>query len=183
MSGPQIILITGERQTGKSTLCQSVTRRLRETGVQLSGLLTSRTGPHDLEVTEIHTGDRYTLTLPFGERAGILLAHFNMNPQALTRGVRALRSSFPTQVFVLDELGPLELKLGRGWVEALDLLQKPTYRVAVVVIRPELLLSVIKRLSAAWYTIVYVTPENRNSLPDELYAQVLSLTGLQQDLK
>ncbi len=183
MSGPQIILITGERQTGKSTLCQSVTRRLQETGMQLSGLLTSRTGPHDLEVTEIHTGDRYTLTLPFNDRSGILLAHFNMNPLALARGVGALRSSFPTPVFVLDEIGPLELKLGRGWVEALDLLQQPRYRVALVVIRPELLLNVIKRLSAAWYTIVYVTPENRDRLPDELYEQVLSLTGSQQDLK
>ena len=47
-------------------------------------------------------------------------------------------SCLPCDLFIVDELGPLELIRAEGWVNALETLRQPTYRVGVVVIRPEL---------------------------------------------
>ena len=168
MEAKQIVLITGERQVGKSTLCRSLVQQWQASGTQVSGLLTQRTGPHDLEVTEIRTGAQYPLTLPFSNRNGLLLPNFTMDPQAMARSAQALADSFPTQTLVLDELGPLELNMGQGWAAATDLLQHEPYRTAFIVIRPELLMKAIQKLASSLYTVVQVTEENRDDLPGSL---------------
>ena len=104
-----IILLTGERQIGKTTALSEAVRLLRGAGVAVTGLLTQRTGPHDLAVTELHTGASYPLTDPYREDHDSPTRNFTMNETALARSSGALLTCFPTQVFVLDEIGPLEL--------------------------------------------------------------------------
>ena len=48
---------------------------------------------------------------------------------------------------LVDELGPLELVRGEGWQAALETLAQGGYRLALVVVRPELL----DVLPAAWH--------------------------------
>jgi len=169
-----IVLITGMRQVGKSTALRSAVTQLRDDGIRVSGLLTERTGPHDLSVTELHTGSRYLLTEPFKDEPGSLTRHFTMNDAALARSGRALVDAFPTQVFALDELGLLELKHGRGWVDALDLLAREHYRLALVVVRPELLGDAVMQMDALCFTVVRVTPTNRQEIPAFLIEQVFT---------
>jgi nucleoside-triphosphatase THEP1 len=159
------MLLVGERQVGKSVMCQELTRLLRENEIAVSGLLTQCTGPHALEVTEIHTSASYPLTLPFDDTAGVALTHFRMDIQAMARSAAALDGAFPTQVFILDELGPLELELKQGWSRALQLLQRKRYALALIVVRPELLVEAIWQLPASVYTVIRVTPQNRDTLP------------------
>ncbi|RLC83842.1 MAG: hypothetical protein DRI37_09755 [Chloroflexi bacterium] len=169
MPRSRIMLLVGERQVGKSVVCQKLTRLLRETSIAVSGLLTRRTGPHALEVTEIHTSARYPLTLPFDDTAGVALTHFRMDLQAMARSAAALEGAFPTQVFILDELGPLELELKQGWSHALQLLRRKRYTLALIVVRPELLVEAIWQLPISVYTVIRVTPQNRDALPASLY--------------
>jgi len=168
MPEPQTILLTGERQVGKSTLCLRLMQLVRETGLDVSGLITRRTGPHDLAVLEIATGKFYSLTLPFEGSGGIKLPHFRMDPTAMARSMRALESSFPTQVLILDELGPLELLRGKGWVNVLRLLGGGKYWMAFIVVRPALIINAVMQLPTTTYTVVRVTLENRDFLPDAL---------------
>ncbi len=171
MPKSQIVLLTGKRQVGKSTLCKRLVKLIQQDGdLTISGVLTQRTGPHDLDVVEIASGDKYPLTLPFQpSRSGsYALAHFQMDPQAMARSAQALERSFPTQVFMLDEIGPLELVRGQGWARALTLLNRSDYNAAFVVVRPELLLKAILQLPKPTYTVVEVTLENRDRLPAEL---------------
>jgi nucleoside-triphosphatase THEP1 len=172
MPEPNIVLLTGERQIGKSTLCCKLVDRLRDNGYQVSGLLTRRTGSHDLDVTEIHTARTYPLTLPFDPNADRLLGHFLFSTEAIHRSNRALETSFPTQVFFLDELGLLELYHHKGWVKVIPMLAEQVYSVAFIVIRPELLGQAIDAFPATVYTVVHVRKGNRDALSDTLYRMV-----------
>ncbi|HDQ34718.1 MAG TPA: DUF2478 domain-containing protein [Chloroflexi bacterium] len=171
MTHSRIVLVTGARQMGKSTLCQRVAETLRAAEVTVSGLLTRRTGPHDLVVSEMHTGNIYPLTLPYQGAGDPATPAFCMDPAAMARSAAALESAFPTQVFFLDELGPLELRRGAGWSNALPLLHTAQYKLAILVIRPELLDVLIARLPAPPSAVFPVQPDNREQLFEALLQQ------------
>ncbi len=160
----KIILITGERQVGKSTLCRKLASQLQTREIPVSGMLTRATGPHHLEATDLLTSERYTLTRPFRGAGGFLMTHFRLDPEALTRSAAALEEAFPTQIFLLDELGPLELRFQRGWNNVPRLLARHDYCIALVVVRPSLLVEAMYALPSPVYCIVEVTPENRDLL-------------------
>jgi nucleoside-triphosphatase THEP1 len=168
------MLITGERQVGKTTALKQALMTIRQAGLSVSGLLTQRTGPHDLEVRELHTESAYKLTDPFDASSARPLCHFKMNAAAMARSVRALLGSFPTQVFVLDEMGPLELKHRQGWVDALALLARESYVFAVVVVRPSLVGQVVVELPATMYSVVHVTFHNRERVPALIADEVIA---------
>lgn len=169
----QISLLTGERQIGKSTLCRILVTALQQHDVDVSGLLTSQPEDHALEVTEVRGARRYRLTYPFDSEQGIALTHFRMNPEAMRRSTRALKDSFPTQVFLLDEIGPLELIRGEGWVDVFELLQTATYQVAYLVVRPALLGAAVQQIPNDIFTVIHVTHANRTALPQRLVAHLL----------
>jgi len=159
------MLVTGERQVGKTTALKRALTTIRQAGVSVSGLLTQRTGPHDLQIRELHTESVYKLTDPFDAPSASPLAHFKMNAAAMARSVCALAFCFPTEVFVLDEVGPLALKHRQGWVDALALLAREPYTFAVLVVRPSLVGQAVVELPATVYSVVHVTPHNREDVP------------------
>lgn len=165
---PRIILLSGPRQVGKSTLCQKLVTRLCADMIDVAGLLTIHTGPHDLEVMELHSGEQYPLTLPFDDGVGAELGRFRMDGAALDRGLRSLKGALPTDVLIVDELGPLEFRLGRGWLPVLEWLKVDCCRMSVLVIRPELLAEALERLPEPVTMVVYVTLENRDGLLETL---------------
>jgi nucleoside-triphosphatase THEP1 len=168
MPEPKIVLLTGERQVGKTTVCLRLVEALRQTTLDVAGLLTRRTGPCALEVLELRTDQAYPLTAPAENEQGIVVGKFRMRPDAMARSRKALDTSFPTQVFLLDEIGPLELVRGEGWVRAMTLLKRRSYLIAFIVVRPELLVPAICQLPASFYTVVRVTHKNRDMLPASL---------------
>ncbi len=168
MPEPQIVLITGERQVGKSTLCFRTAQALQKKQIKVSGVLTRRSGPHDLEVLELITGQTYPLTLPFNPADSSPLGLFQMDPQAFLRSNRALENSFPTQALFVDELGPREFFHNEGWVSVFTMLREKSYQVAFIVIRPELLIQAICQLPASMYVLIRVERENRDFLCPEM---------------
>ncbi len=165
-----IVLLTGERQVGKTTVCSRLRDAAQAQGLQVSGLLTKHTGPHDLLAVDVRDGTEYPLTLPFSPQApDAPLLRFRMSPQAMERSARALTRAFPTQLFILDEIGPLELLYEQGWVDVLRLLAEERYEVAVLVVRSELLERALSRLPRRdFYLVSRVTVENRERLPQAL---------------
>ncbi len=169
MLEPRIVLLTGNRQIGKSTACVSLVHMLRETDLKVSGFITQRTGPDDLAVHELHSGDTYPLTLPLDSDTGFLVGHFRFAPEALARSDRALDACFPTQIFILDEIGPMELIDSQGWIRAVALLRRRRYRIAFIVVRPELLVPAMRQLPLTFYTVIHITAEIRDSVPTALF--------------
>jgi nucleoside-triphosphatase THEP1 len=174
-SQPAIILLTGERKAGKSTLCLDIYRHLKSKGIKVTGLVTEQPAPHTLISTALPSGKRYTLTLPFDSDRGIPFSHFRLNPHAMEDSTQSLHASFPTEVFVLDELGPLELVQGGGWIDILTLLRTEQYTTALVVVRPTLLDEAVHQLPEDIFTIVYLTKEKRDFLRERLLASIHAL--------
>ncbi|MGC9398556.1 MAG: nucleoside-triphosphatase [Anaerolineae bacterium] len=176
-TAPRFFMLTGARGTGKTTLCWRLACRLKSAGFAVSGLVTQQPDPHTLVAVALHDEGRYTLTYPWEDERGVALPHFRINPEAMAHSVADLRASFPTRLFVLDELGPLELLQNRGWVEALTLLKARAFDVALLVVRPTLLDVALRRLPTDWITLVHLTRENREALEARL-AQVIRATLL-----
>ncbi len=173
MNARSIFLLTGERKAGKSTLCHKLAGTLQRQGVDVAGLLTTQPTSHVLDVREIRGSSHYRLTYPFESEKGIALTHFRINPEAMRRSTRALAASFPTQVFILDELGPLELVRGEGWIDVLKMLGVEAYRVACLVVRPTLLSEAVQQLPGGIFTVAHVTPTHRDALLSRLVERIL----------
>ncbi|MFP4393796.1 MAG: nucleoside-triphosphatase [Anaerolineales bacterium] len=166
----KIVLLSGERHIGKSTLCLCLEHKLHEAELEVSGIITQRVGPHELEVKELRTQACYALTArrQAAIQNNLTLPHFQMDPNAMARSMAAIADSFPTKIFILDELGPLELRRQQGWHRALYLLKRARYQLAFIVVRPELLVAAMWQLPQVSYTVITVTEENRDHLPASL---------------
>lgn len=136
-------MVTGPRQAGKSSFCRGMAEAARQAGWDVAGLLSpahieqgAKTGilAEDLRTGETHplasTSRQMEDDLEFGD--------WYFNRQTLAWGNRILENSLPCDLLVVDELGPLELVHRIGWQAALAVLSRQGYRLALVVVRPEL---------------------------------------------
>jgi nucleoside-triphosphatase THEP1 len=140
----QIIVITGDRGDGKTTLCQSLVTQAREMGKGVSGILApsrivngQRTGmfTHCLQTDE----RRLLASLLPEEINGRRFGPWSFDPQVFAWGNMYLASlkKSNSDLLVIDELGFLEFDLHEGWISAFDLLSKGEYQTGVIVVRPE----------------------------------------------
>lgn len=145
---PRLCLLTGPRGAGKTTFCQEVVALARAGGYTCGGLLTLRGEGSVRIVVDVGTGYARPLTLPEGE--GIRLGPYVFDPEALAWGAAVLLSSVPCDLFVVDELGPLEIERGIGWAIGLEVLRRRPFRLGLAVVRPELVGRVVRELPGAW---------------------------------
>lgn len=193
-----ICVITGERGSGKSTLCARVASDAGAQGLTVAGLLTERCDTADhislRRVVDLRTGESRHFGSQGRERdrdarsegmAGLPNTELGPTSDSLTPGWRfdpgvftwaneALARSTPCNLLVLDEIGPLELIGGRGWVGALAALLSRDYDLALVVCRPCLLGELKKRLGESPADIIEVTLETRDSLPHAIFERLTS---------
>jgi nucleoside-triphosphatase THEP1 len=136
-------------------------------------------------VVDLSTGERF----PFGSRGAPCAAASAANGSAATtdealpgwqldaeawaRGNRILLASTPCDLLIVDELGPLELRAGRGWIEAFTALGSLDYRAALVVCRPWLVDELILRLGSPAPKVFEVDRESRDALPGRICRELL----------
>jgi nucleoside-triphosphatase THEP1 len=80
----------------------------------------------------------------------------------------ALTRTTPCDLLVVDEIGPLELERRGGWENAFDVLRGRDFALALVVVRPELVIKAQLRLPDCATVVLTVTRENRDQLPGTL---------------
>ena len=143
----KIIIITGEISSGKSTLCNQLTAYFRAAGWQVSGLITrgifSDHQKKAIEAININDGDIRLLAAyrnqPLSENDVLLPLHWDFDPAALAWGNQVFLDTGLTDLLVVDELGPLEIKRNQGWTAAISALDGRKFRLALLVLRPSLL--------------------------------------------
>ena len=151
MSSGKIIILTGEIQSGKTSLCREVSLKAKEAEVQLSGLISpavftegEKTG---IDVINLKNGERQQLAvLREGEQTGLETKRWSFLNETLQWGDQVLENAIPCDLLVVDELGPLEFDRGEGWVSGLKAVDSGEYQVALVVIRQ----SLIEKATARW---------------------------------
>lgn len=178
---PRTIILTGERGAGKSSVCQKTIALAQGNRYTCGGLLTLGHPNGTLDVLDVRSGDVRRLTLetdvrpaapstPLGPGSltaspAVLQGRFCFDLETLTWGCAALAQATPCQLLVVDELGPLEIERGEGWLNAFDVLHGTDFALAIVVVRPELVAQAQLKLPASAAAVFTVTLDSRDSLP------------------
>jgi nucleoside-triphosphatase THEP1 len=139
-------LVTGWRGSGKTTFCQKMLQVARLAGWDTAGLLSPAVFQDGIKdsilAEEIRSGEKRLLAAAHPQtETDLVFGNWYFNRKTLEWGNHVLQSSIPCGLLVIDELGPLEFNLSLGWVRALEVIKTAQFRLALVVIRPELLAS------------------------------------------
>ena len=145
MTAP-VVIITGERGAGKTTLAAAVVERLRRASARVGGILAPgvyRDGRrYSFDVVAVATGERRPLSARDPEPGWIEEQCFWVDPAGYALGNAALAAG-DADVVVVDEVGPWELA-GSGWAARLDALVAGTLPLLLVV-RGKCLFDVVTR--------------------------------------
>lgn len=145
---PRLVLVSGPRGAGKTTWCSHLVHEARERGVGVAGVLSPHALDDDgarlaIDLVDISTGEQRRIAVrddaSAPQAAGLPRPWWTFDEDALAWGEAVLGRVDDTEVLVVDELGVLEFRHGAGLVSGLRLVGEGRYRMACVVIRPELL--------------------------------------------
>jgi len=139
-----IIILTGRKEKGKTTLSLKLATWLREVGFSVEGIVAPEIVENDERVgymvQNVATGEK----MPFARKTSIMTENqkvpFDFDKAALKFGANLLEQPQveKADLVILDEAGPLELN-GEGWAAAFtDVIAKRT-KPTLLVIRPALL--------------------------------------------
>jgi nucleoside-triphosphatase THEP1 len=176
----RVVLLTGERGVGKTRLCQRVVQLAQERGYVCAGVLSpavfSDGEKVSINLIDVSTGEERLLAVADDAPGDVRWGRYRFAPSTLAWATKRLRRAVPCDLFIVDELGPLELESKGGLVEALDILKGGGFGLGLVVIRPELLDSLKGRLQSQNPRVLRVILSNRDRLP----RQILSVLDQEQ---
>ena len=149
----KLIIITGKRGAGKSTFCSRLIAHFKKEGWKVRGVFSPGLfvdgRKNAIEVVNLENNERRLLAvnksksnMDTNEKMPL---HWDFDPQVLEWGNRIFEKAVPTDLLVVDEIGPLELKNSQGWIAAIKALDEQSYRLALLVMRPDLLPEAIQR--------------------------------------
>lgn len=143
MSVPRLWLLTGARGAGKTTFCRSLAAHAHIRGWDAAGLLSPAVFEGGIKtgilVEAVRTCEIHPLASSKPHSSfDLQLGQWYFDRSILAWGNHVIESSPPCDLLILDELGPLELAHQVGWQAALNVLHRNGYKIALVVIRPEL---------------------------------------------
>ncbi|GIK57433.1 MAG: hypothetical protein HND44_13040 [Chloroflexi bacterium] len=155
-----LIALTGPRGAGKTTACQTLIAQARAANWAVAGLLSPAVVTDGLKTgimaEDLQSGETRLLAQSAvnasesGDDAAYLrFGRWLFDRAVLDWGNAVLATAVPCDLLIVDELGPLELLHGSGWVNGLAWLRLGNYRQGVVVIRPELVAAAQKTLPIA----------------------------------
>lgn len=137
-----IVILTGERGSGKTTTCRQLAETLRQRGLDCAGIVCparfESTRKVGIDLLNLRTGECRPLAEIDDQPAALRTGVHRFNEEAIDWGKSCLEAACPCDVLIIDEIGPLELEQGQGWANALDVLRIRQFDLAVVVIRPAL---------------------------------------------
>lgn len=176
-----LILLTGERGIGKSTVCGALRDFVVGRGVRCGGFLTRRdfddTGATTgLSLEEAATGACHRLAATREDLGGPRIGPFSMDAAMLALGVHLARSAFDANLDLvfLDEIGPLELAQGLGFAPAIPLAAAHPRAAVILTLRPTLVAAATSRLAPRIARVEIVTQETRDVLPQLLGEEILA---------
>lgn len=162
------IILTGEKQTGKSTVCRELLKRLNPP--ELFGFRTFRTS----EGFSLSAWDGKPVPFAAWKSAGrdfedlqIDLSVFN------SAGAEALIPPSPAAWLVMDELGIMEQRAD-GFVRAVKTAWAGS-NPAIAVIQKRALDFWLNELKENPCPVYEITPANRNAAPDEIARALISM--------
>ncbi|MBN1120838.1 MAG: ATP-binding cassette domain-containing protein [Anaerolineae bacterium] len=147
---PQLIIVTGQSGSGKSTWCKELSLRAKGIGLSIGGILSpavfengEKTG---IDLINLADGSHRRLAgQRQGTSSGVTTPRWQFDEATLDWGNIILGNLPPTDLVIIDELGPLEFRRGMGLQNGLRVIDERAHPVMCVVVRPSLLSDARKR--------------------------------------
>ena len=159
------IAITGQPGVGKTTVCRAVAGRLdRSTGGMVCSNIIEEGRRVGFELLDLQTGVKGVLAHIRGGGPSVGKYHVNM-PDLDKIGVRAILSALATDLIVIDEIAPMELKSQR-FVQAVEG-ALVSDRDMLVVLHQRSTHPLAERIRAE-FDLITVTKDNRDVIADEI---------------
>ena len=154
------IIITGEVQSGKSTLAGDLVSFLKEENISLAGILAPglwKDNQRDgFDLVDLKTGILTPLARRRKNPDNTAITPFEFFTEGMAAGKKALdvNTCRNAHVIMVDEVGKLELE-GRGWAGFLDPLLSLEAAIHIWIVREYLVEEVIKKWSLMGVEIIY----------------------------
>jgi nucleoside-triphosphatase THEP1 len=147
---PELIIVTGAIGSGKSTWCEKAAKQDQEAGFSVTGLLSisvfSGGCKVGIDLIDLSSGERRQMaTLRGGRKSGLITDEWIFDLETLAWGNRVLKRIDHCDLFILDEMGPLEFNRKAGLQMGFWVIERRRYRRAIVVVRPGLLAQALSR--------------------------------------
>jgi nucleoside-triphosphatase THEP1 len=175
---PPVIIITGNVGQGKTTFTQSITEKLAQQGIRISGFFS--VGIHEdgrrigFDLIDIQTGQRLMISRNSFREGWKKQGHYYFNPEVFLAESELLKHQIEegSGLFVIDEVGPLELN-DSGWSPLIQQLCTSNPSPMIWIIRQTL----VKRAARKWHigNIFIFTLEEDNE--EELMHLLQQLTS------
>ena len=145
MNKGKLWIISGEIGAGKTILCGALIEAFsgldwKVTGLRSPAIMEAgvKTG---IAVENLRTGELRQLAVSDYKPDGLEddPIHWTFDPDVMDWSNQVFLDAVPTDLLVVDELGPLEMKKGMGWQYALQALDSRRYHQAILIMRPKLL--------------------------------------------
>ena len=176
-STPEIIVISGQRNVGKTLLCLKLIERLKSANLSIKGIVSpglymggKKVGiiARDIASGEERQFAKYSLgwDIQKPEREWLFL------DEGISWANERIKNAFPADIILIDELGYLEFEENDGWMAAMEGLDKGLFKHAVVVIRPDLLIQAGNRWNISG-TIVVKQGDNFSEISEKIADQLM----------
>jgi nucleoside-triphosphatase THEP1 len=166
MRESNLLLLSGERGVGKSTVCLRLAEQLRVEGYPVGGVITL-CAENRRYALDIVGGDQRLLAAEDRDLSGPSWGKFSFSQDTLDWAHAVVREaiSHRAALVILDEVGPLEIVLRQGFLPAFQaLIAAPV--TGLVVVRPTLLRRLRRRVQKERpVTQRTVTLANREYMP------------------
>ena len=154
---PFLLLLTGGRGAGKTRWCLKLLDEARAAGISAVGVLSppvyTAGDKTAIDLLNVASGQRQRLAeRPRPGEPGTAGLGWRFDPAVLDRGNAVLEKLPPGELLLIDELGPLEFRGEGGFIAGFAAIDARHYRLAVVVVRPELLDAARQRWP--WYSAI-----------------------------
>lgn len=175
------ILLTGERQVGKTTVCKQVAELARRMGYDPAGVLApallDKGGlPVAYHALLVSDGKQRLLARADDDLDGPRTGRYSFDVDVLSWVIGRLRRAISQgcDLLIIDEIGPLELEQGEGLAPLLSGLSTGRLPLLLLVVRPELTRQLQKWLSGISFRTFTVTQDNRQALPGTIVKELFN---------
>lgn len=175
--------VTGRIGVGKTTVCERVIELVQGRGFCVSGVLTPALLDQDgqkvgIQLVDLATEERRILGRLGRDRKGLMVGKYTFDRQVLQWGCHVLdrAAAESCDLFVVDEIGPLELKRELGFTRALRVLESGILPRTLIVVRESLLDAVRAHAHDGQSVDFHVTQDNRSHIAADIAQRLLLRT-------
>ena len=167
------IIITGDIEIGKTTVCQSVVELIKQSNLTSSGVLTVKR-EKDLFMQDIESQKEILFARRVRTTADVNSSRYQILKNGIDFRNCVIGKSKKSDVLIIDEIGPYELKNQEDQI--FEWLSNKNNKIMLLVVRKKYLERIKRKLNCT-VRVFKVTLKNRDAMPDNIFEWIKKSLG------